>query len=84
MARRTTANQNTGNTFENKADGFLRLEVEDANGKRHRIPRDVALYIKNHISEQLINKASDDAEYEFKLFGKVHVVDDTPKEDIKF
>lgn len=86
MGRKTNAStQSTGRTDNfQTADAFLRLEVVAADGSKHRLPKDVALYIKNHLSEQLIKKASDDAEYEFKLVGKIHVVDNSPKEDIAF
>lgn len=85
MARKTAtqSNNSRSDNFQ-AADAFLRLEVVDGAGNKHRLPKDVALYLKNHISEQLINKANEDEEFEFKLVGKVHVVDNSPKEAVKF
>ncbi len=85
MGRKTTnATTSTRNDQFQAADAFLRLELVDNSGDKHRLPKDVALYLKNHLSEQLIKKASQDADFEFKLVGKVHVVDNSPKEDINF
>lgn len=89
MARKTNSNSASRNTNSNfaPADAFLRLSVLDSKGNKHRLPKDVALYLKNHVSEQLINaqnEAASDEPIEFKLVGEVHVVDNSPKEDIKF
>lgn len=81
---RTNTNPPARNGNFQTADAFLRLEVVAADGTRHRLPKDVALYVKNHIAEQLIAKAQDDADFEFTLAGKVHVVDNSPKEPVKF
>lgn len=84
MARRTSTAKAQSNTGFTQADAFLRLELEDAKGNRHRLPKDVALYLRNHVAEQMINKADKDADFEFTLKGKVHVVSNEPKEDINF
>lgn len=85
MARKstTTASASRNDNFQ-AADAFLRLELVDAKGNRHRLPKDVALYMKNFVAEQMINKAQASEDHEFKLVGKVHVVDNAPKEDIEF
>lgn len=85
MARKSSpSNANANRDNFQAADAFLRLELVDAKGNRHRLPKDVALYVKNFIAEQMINKATADADHEFELVGKVHVVDNSPKEDIEF
>ena len=88
MARKTTSASNETSANNNNgfkaADAFLRLEIVDANGNKHRLPKDVALYLQNHLSAQLIKAAKADADKEFTLVGKVHVIDNSPKEDIAF
>ena len=82
MARKATTTQPATNF--RKADAFLRLSVVDASGVKHRLPKDLALAITNHVSNNMICKAAEDEEYEFNLVGTVHVVDNEPKEDLKF
>lgn len=85
MARKTTTtSNNNGNNNSNfqQADAWLRLELVDSLGNRHRLPKDVALYLKNHVSANMIRKAEETNEHEFSLVGVVHVVDNAPKEDI--
>lgn len=80
MARKTTAQA----TNFNKADAFLRLSVVDNMGEEHRLPKDLALQISNHVSANLVAKAEADPDFKFNLIGTVHVVDNTPKDDINF
>lgn len=85
MARKNnnSTRGNDNNNFQS-ADAFLRLELVDGQGNKHRLPKDVALYMKNWIGEQMIAKASSEEDFEFNLIGKVHVVDNSPKDDIEF
>ena len=84
MGRKSsTSNTASTSTTNNPADAWLRLEVVDASGNRHRLPRDLAMQLKNHIHAQLI-KNCDGGTKEFNLVGTVHVVDKAPKEDIAF
>jgi hypothetical protein len=87
MARKTTTTTNANSpTAYTQADAWLRLELVDAKGGRHRLPKDVALYLKNHVSANMINKADPDNggdTFEFKFVGTVHLVDNTPKADIE-
>lgn len=88
MARKdNSATASRGNSNFQQADAFLRLEVVDSEGNKHRMPRDIALYLKNHISEQLITAAAsgtNEKPVSFSFKGTIHIVDNTPKEDIKF
>lgn len=90
MARKTSNTRTTtGNSNFKPADAFLRLEVVDADGNKHRLPKDMAMHLEKHIHEMMINAqlAADEkgAEpVEFKLVGSVHVVDNAPKGEVKF
>lgn len=84
MARKNTTNTSATRGDFKAADAFLRLELVAADDSKHRLPKDVALYLQQFLSEQMINKASADPDFEFKFVGKVHVVDNTPKADIAF
>lgn len=84
MGRRDTSTTQNNQSSTTTVDGYLRLEVVDSKGNKHRIPRDVALYVEKHISKQLIDAATADPDKEFTLIGTVHVIDKTPKEDIDF
>lgn len=82
MARKTNTTTNTNSRTNNPADAFLRLEVIDSKGNAHRLPRDVALYMSTFMGEQLIKATEADAEKTFELRGSVHIVDNSPKEDL--
>lgn len=86
MARRDKKNTRSGNNNNNftPADAFLRLSVVDHEGNEHRLPKDVAIYLKHHITEQMIAATEANPERKFQLVGSIHIVDDTPKGDIKF
>lgn len=86
MARKSANSASNSNANFKPADAFLRLEVLDSQGNRHRLPKDMALHLEKHVHENMIKAqlASGETEVEFKLVGVVHVVDNSPKEDIKF
>ncbi|APC46079.1 hypothetical protein HYP06_gp076 [Vibrio phage vB_VspP_pVa5] len=89
MARKTSTPRTAGNSNFKPADAFLRLEVVDAAGNQHRLPKDMAMHLEKHIHEMMINAqmAADEAgtdAVEFKLVGTVHVVDNAPKGEVKF
>lgn len=83
MARKV-ANSNNLQRQADTAAGWLRLELIDKNGKAYRLPKDLPLFDKFHPHAQMMNLAEKDSEFEFTFKGKVHIVDDTPKEDIEF
>lgn len=85
MARRdASTKKETNNSNFKKADAFLRLEVVDSAGNKHKLPKDLAMYLSNHVQASMIKAAEDKPEVEFKLVGSIHIVSDEPKADIKF
>ncbi|AUR87237.1 hypothetical protein HYP58_gp91 [Vibrio phage 1.097.O._10N.286.49.B3] len=89
MARKTSTSRATTNSNFKPADAFLRLEVVDTEGNKHRLPKDMAMHLEKHIHEMMINAqmAADEKgsePIEFKLVGTVHVVDNAPKGEVKF
>ena len=55
MAVKSKAVAKTGVNQLPKADAFLNLNVVDANGQAHRLPKGLALYIKDKVSASMIN-----------------------------
>lgn len=81
--RQRTENTNTNaNGNYERADAFLRVYLVDAEGNKHRLPKDMALYLKNNVSAAMISKAQEDGEFEFTLAGSINIVNNEPK-DIK-
>lgn len=78
MGRKTTdtnTNTNTSsNTNSNKAAAFLNLELVDANGNKHKLPRGLALQLEDAVSNAMIEKAKEDSEFKFSLEGTVRIV----------
>ena len=78
---------NTGNNFK-KADAWLRITFEDAEGNVRKVNNsDVALYEDNILGRSLINAAKADADFTLGMTATVHVVNATPleeQEDVKF
>lgn len=75
MGRKTTDTNtnNTSNTSKTAA-AFLNLELVDANGNKHKLPRGLALQIEDAVSNAMIEKAKEDSEFKFSLEGTVRIV----------
>ena len=66
-----------------QAEAWLNLGVVDAAGNKHRLPKGLAMYLKDKLSAQMI-KAASEKEVTFKLEGiitipSVDVVDENNK-----
>lgn len=55
-----------------QADAWLNLVVVDAAGNKHRLPKGLAMYLKDKLSAQMI-KAASEKEVTFKLEGTITV-----------
>lgn len=55
-----------------QADAWLNLVVVDAAGNKHRLPKGLAMYLKDKLSAQMI-KAASEIEVIFKLEGTITV-----------
>ena len=78
-----------------QADAFLNLAVVDANGVQHRLPKGLALYIKDRVSKSMINaqlanneaakaNGTEPVAITFQFTGTVYIQPDEAAEDILF
>lgn len=94
LAKKNTAARKSTNDLP-QADAFLNLAVIDKNGVSHRLPKGMALYIKDRTSKSMINaqllnneaaKASgtEPVAVTFQLTGTIYIQPDEVAEDILF
>ena len=84
VRKSASAKNNSVNSSYDKADAWLNLSVIDANGVSRKLPKGLALYLKDHLSAKMI-KAASSKEVTFKLEGTITIPSgDVVDEDIEF
>lgn len=72
MAMQPKGSKNATKPAYDQADAWLNLVVVDAAGNKHRLPKGLAMYLKDKLSAQMI-KAASEKEVTFKLEGTITV-----------
>lgn len=68
---------NTSNNNGSKAVAFANFVLVDANGKKHKLRKGVALEMENLLERSIVNAALDNPEVVFTNFEMtVHVIED--------
>lgn len=84
ISKKNTASKTTSAATFEKADAWLNLELVDAKGNRHKLPKGVAQYLKDHVSAQMVKAQAANPDLEFHFVGKIIVPTEQSQKEIPF